>query len=228
MEELQDIPDFVKRSNGVSRGEVLRFQSGRIEPDLVDVRVVRPDDIGIPAVANHQRFDAAGVGGGEGMMKDATVRLVAGGVFGEDDTVEVGRETGGSQFAGLHFAETVGEDESPVVAVQVFHQFVSAGERPFLIGRSPEKVAVYGEDIPFVFDTQRAEDIAEPLDDKRVPVDLAVAVLCPEVKVVRHIDRIESLEGGVVSIPMVVGIHLFEAFPVVLGGIQQGIVQINE
>lgn len=121
MDELQDIPDFVKRSNGVSWGEVLRFQSGRIEPDLVDVRVVRPDDIGIPTVANHQRFDAAGVGGGEGMMKDATVRLVAGGVFGEDDTVEVGRETGGSQFAGLHFAEAVGEDESPVVAVQVFH-----------------------------------------------------------------------------------------------------------
>ena len=103
---------------------------------------------------------------------------------------------------------------SPVKQPQVLH--------------APQEIVVDGQHLLFPSNAQRAEHIEETVQDERGPVDLASAVFRPQIEVVRHIDTIESLEGGIIPIQVIIGINLFEAFLIIMVRIPQGIVQIDE
>jgi hypothetical protein len=55
-------------------------------------------------------------------------------------------------------------------------------------------------------------------------IDLSISIFTPKEVIIRPIDREESLEGGIMLIPMMGVIHLFEAFLIVMIRIPKGIV----
>jgi hypothetical protein len=68
----------------------------------------------------------------------------------------------------------------------------------------------------------------ESLHNEGLFVDRSLAVLLPQREVIGHVSGKKSLEGGVKPIKLVIGIHFFEAFFIVMIRIPEGIVQINE
>ena len=184
------------------------------------------EDVGLEAVADHQRLVAAGVGIDQGKVEDALVRFLDTSVFRQDHPLEIRRQAGVAQFLVLHFAEAVRQDIQAVGRAKIFQQFDRAGNQPCLGGRASEEIIVDGQYRLGIFDAHRAQHITEAVDDKRLPVDLSRTVLLPKQLVVRPIDSKESLEGGIIPVKVVIGIKLFEAFFIIMVRIPKGIVQI--
>jgi hypothetical protein len=61
-------------------------------------------------------------------------------------------------------------------------------------------------------------------ENKRLSIDLSISIFTPKEVIIRPIDREESLKGGIMLIPMMGVIHLFEAFLIVMIRIPKGIV----
>lgn len=104
----------------MGRGEVYGRQSFRIQPDLVYFGLIRPYDISVPAIPDHQAFSTARVRVLQGKVENTFMRFLYIGIFREYHTLEIGGQTGIAEFLGLHFPESVRQDEQAVRGPQVF------------------------------------------------------------------------------------------------------------
>ena len=75
--------------DGVGWGEVARLPLIGIEPKLVNVSIVRTDDVGIPAITNHQRGGALRTGLRQGIVENASVGLLDACILRENHLIEV-------------------------------------------------------------------------------------------------------------------------------------------
>ena len=190
--------------------------------------MVSAGNVRLPRVADHDRLGTARVGVLQGIVENGLMRLLHASIFRKDDPLKERIDAGTGQLARLHLAKAIGKDENAVRGAQIAQQVGRAADQPALGGGALEEIAINVERGLSALDAKRTQNIQEALDDERLAIDLAIPVFGPQVEIVRHIKIVECLKGGIMPIEMIIGIQLFEAFPIVVTGIPKGIVEIKE
>jgi len=189
---------------------------------------MRPNDISIPAIADHDRLVTSGVAIFKRISKHAGVWLIDSCIFRQYDLIEIGLETCIFYLLVLYLAEAVGENMHPVFWLQVIEQLLCTFNQCCLTSCSLEKIITQPPRIHRIINTERPHRNQETFHNQFFFLDLALPIESPQPVITRHIDIIIILKG-LVELPVsVIVIDLFQALPAVEMDIPQCIVQVNK
>ena len=164
----------------------------------------------------------------EGVVEEDGVGLAGADPLGEDQPTEEAGYPGALHLQALHLVKAVGEDEEAVRTADVLEQLHGAGDECRVARGALVEVAVEAHGQSGVADAHRAEHMEHALLHECPAVDFLALIALPEVFVVGKVKGIKSLEGGIVSIELIIDEKLFEAFFIVVDGIPQRVVQVEK
>ena len=164
----------------------------------------------------------------EGVVEKDGVGLAGADPLGEDQPTEEAGYPGALHLQALHLVKAVGEDEEAVRTADVLEQLRGAGDECRVACGALVEVTVEAHGQAGVTDAHRTEHMQHALLQQGSAVDLLVLIALPEAFVIGKVKGIKSLEGGKMSIELIVDKKLFEAFFIVVDGVPQRVVQVDK